>query len=262
MAADPPTSEPTSSQVAQLTAVLATVDRARASLPSLLRSFGVPASSPAERASVYRERSNEAWNSIKALRASLEAVQPLLDKTAASENADAVGIVVREREVRGVGLERLKDVMHNSDKGRKGKQKKEFVAKFNAPATPVEVDELVQRWQTDHPNVRIELRGVKEGGEAREIRITVKGLMWASCMLHWTDARTGGRVVMVERVACFGLKEDKSTYLQSQYGLFQTITNDAMHVVYKSLRRSERSETVVSNVEEVLAFLTDPPTPF
>lgn len=195
-------------QIATLKAILSTLDRTRASLPSLLSSFALPTSSGAERASIYRERSNEAWASIKALHDELDAAQPILDACADSERLDGVGIVVREREVRGgAAWARLRDVLGSKNAKGKDRALEGYVSQYPPPATPEQLVDLVRRWSEAHPRVTVELR--PEGGvEQWEMKVVLKGVLRASCMLHWSDAGTGERAVLVERVAVFGLKEE------------------------------------------------------
>ncbi|KAL8276199.1 hypothetical protein RQP46_011411 [Phenoliferia psychrophenolica] len=256
-------------QIASLRSVLSTLDRTQGSLPSLLRSFAVPTTSSSERASIYRERANEAWSSIKALSDDLAGVQAILDRCDASEQLDQVGIVVKPREVSaGAQWARLADVLGGgtASASHKGKEKATdaFVPQLGSPATPHELAELVRRWSEDHPRVTVELDSKDGGGkEQSELRITLRGTMRAVAMLHWSDWDGGGRCVLVERVACFGLKEEgKSSYLQSQHSLFQSISGSAMELISRSLRRLETADTPTSNVEEVLSFLSNPPLPF
>lgn len=202
---EPPTPE---AQIASLKSVLTALDRTQTALPSLLRSFAVPTASSSERAAIYRERANEAWASIKALNEDLSGVQAILDACDESERADQVGIVVKEREVSaGATWARLSDVLGKGSAKGKERASDNFVAQLGNPTTPAELAELVRRWGDDHPRVTIQLEPA-DGSEQSELRLVLRGTMRTVLMLHWSDTDGGGRMVQVERVACFGLKED------------------------------------------------------
>lgn len=97
---------------------------------------------------------------------------------------------------RGEGWERLKDVLRDGGERRQGP----FVGRWGE----VEDEEGIERV----------LRGVEGGRRARweggegEVRGTVKGLMRVVGTLRWRETSKGGRTVDLERVACFGLKEE------------------------------------------------------
>ncbi|KAM0752455.1 hypothetical protein T439DRAFT_208625 [Meredithblackwellia eburnea MCA 4105] len=264
-------------KASEIRSTLSALDRARQSLPSLLRSFAIPTASSNERATIYRDRSNEAWNSIKALSDQLKSIQNILDSCDQSERDDAVGIVDKPRENRSaVSWARLGDILGNTGAGSNGSassgkrkvggidwDQRAFSPQLKTPLNPGDLDEIVKQWTAERPRVTIELNPSDSGKEQRELKLVLKGTMKAVCMLHWSEVgSTGVRSVQVERVACFSLKEDKSSYLQSQFSLFQSITNKAMEVIGASLIRTESAQTPISNVEEVLNLLSNPPLPF
>lgn len=257
---------------APLLAALSALSRTRSSLPSLLRSLPSP--------SLYLPRSTALHTSLHLLSSALLSAQSTLDQAEESARLDAVGIVVRERE--GGAWEGLGGVM-------KGKEERVRGGKVGSREG---VEEVVGRYRGG--KVLVELVGE---GECEEVRVVRKGVMRAVMLLRWTE-EGGEKGVQVERVACFGLKEEvrssvscacaegtdgeqKAVYLQSQFSLFQGVTKAAMDVVERSAERRERGEEEGSNFEEVLvsrslsengecllistatqAFLANPPLPF
>ncbi|GAA5901001.1 hypothetical protein JCM6882_005998 [Rhodosporidiobolus microsporus] len=262
--------EPPQDQAAALHSILTTLDRTRASLPSLLASsLSGPSSTPDDRAQAYRTASHECWASIKALAEQLDAIEPVLQAAEASEAADARGVVVkpRERKVENA-WEQLGAIL--SDKGGvaagaggKGKAKAPFQPQFDPPSEPEELEDLVRKWEEAHPRVRVHVVGAEDGKEASELRVTVRGVLRAVVVLRWEDREDGlGREVGVDLVSCYSLKEEKPPHLPSQYSLFQSLTNSAMLSIDRSRTRRAREGGGEYAVEEVLAFLSDPPLPF
>ncbi|KAK4690870.1 hypothetical protein P7C70_g9471, partial [Phenoliferia sp. Uapishka_3] len=256
--------ETPTSQIQSLNSALSTLSRVRTSLPSLLRSFAVPTLSSSERATIYHDRSTEASSSISSLNSQLKSIQHILDQTLQSELEDPVGIVVQEREEGTAGdlWRRLGEVLKREKVGAG-----EFVGGLESPKTPEELRELVSGWMERNQRVKVGLEPSDGREEQWELKFVLRGTMRAVVMLHWSDVDEEGgaggeRMVQVERVACFGLKEDRASYLQSQYNLFQSISATAMETVSRSLRKLETAEKPISNVEEVLTLLSNPPLPF
>ncbi|GAA5821743.1 hypothetical protein JCM11251_001002 [Rhodosporidiobolus azoricus] len=265
-----PTIEPPQDRIASLQAALTSLDRTRASLPSLLASsLSGPSSSSDDRAQAYRTASNECWASIKALVEQLDAIEPVLQAAEASEAKDAKGVGVKPREKRVENpWERVGGILSDggassSGAGAKGKAREPFRPQFDPPSEPEELQDLVQKWEEQHPRVKIRLVGAEAGKEAREMRFTLRGVMKTVVVLRWEDREDGlGREVGVDLVACFSLKEDKPPHLPSQFSLFQSLTNAAMLLVDRARLRRAKDGGGEYAVEEVLAFLSDPPLPF
>ncbi len=213
-------------QLATLSSVLSALDSTRAALPSLLRSFNQPASSPAERATIYRQHSAQCTSSIQHLASALAAAGPVLATAEASEAANgSTGVVITPRAKQDEGWDRLARVMDGQVADCKGKGKARAVEYDNgvlSPGGPTDRDQLkaeVDDWAARNRRlgkVEVDVRG-------EQVRFEVRGVMRVVVMVRWTKAGAKGdggvdadgeaepARCQVERVACFGLKEDVST---------------------------------------------------
>jgi hypothetical protein len=242
-ALEQPTS--TAAQIASLNALLTTLDRTRSSLPSLLRSFQLPATSPLERATVYRAASNEAWSSIRALGDELQGLEGVLVAAEESERLDPVGIVVKDRVRSGAtGWEKLGRILGDDNIGGKGKGREEVYQRtMRAPASAQELVELMTRWEQEHPKIRLQLHGV-DGEEQSEIVLVLKGVMRAVMMLRWSEREDGvaGRSVQVERVACFGIKEEV-IFFRFYVAMCRSRPNELTFDFARTLRRNRATSS-------------------
>lgn len=213
-------------QLATLSSVLSALDSTRASLPSLLRSFNQPASSPAERANIYRQHSAQSTSSIHHLASALAAAGPILAAAEASEAANgSAGVVITPRLKQDQGWDRLARVMDGQVADSKGKGKARAVEYDNgalSPSGPIDREGLkaeVDDWAARNKRlgkVEVDVRG-------EQVRFEVRGVMRVVLMVRWTKAGAKGdggvdpdgvaepARCQVERVACFGLKEDVCT---------------------------------------------------
>lgn len=128
-----------------------------------------------------------------------------------SERRDPRGIRVREREFKTEsedGSNKVQEVLGGAG-GRvqqegKGRLKGEgaFHSTMGAVATVEQLRSLVQRWETEYSGrVKLELLAT-EGRDPHQLKLVLKGVMRAVLSLEWEGT------CMVERVACFGLKEE------------------------------------------------------
>ncbi|ORY77561.1 hypothetical protein BCR35DRAFT_305293 [Leucosporidium creatinivorum] len=264
----PPTPTPAQlqSQISSLHSLLTTLTQTRTSLPSLLRSFShSPSTTPTDRASIYRTASHSGEE--------LEGLESVLAGAEESERRDSKGIRIKQREVQAEGgkdvWEKLQEVLGGGSKVQdKGKGKgREYHSSMGEVTSVQELRTLVGRWEVEsNGRVKVEVLG-GEGREPHQLVLLLKGVMRCVLSLEWEGDEGMSRCCMVERVACFGLKEEKAPYLPSQYSLFNGVTAAAMEVVEKGLMRRERQaekgeKEEGSNLEELLAFLSDPPLPF
>ncbi|GAA5972434.1 hypothetical protein JCM11641_001844 [Rhodosporidiobolus odoratus] len=258
-------------QIASLHAVLTSLDRCRSSLPTLLQSISHPFASPDSRAQLYRTASHECTNSLRSLGEQLDSVETVLQATSASEAASSKGIVLKPRQRKPVDAwEQVGGILDLDGKGsggsdREGKGREPYERQFASPTSPAELAELAEKWEGTHSRVSVRLVGAggSGGGELREMRLTLRGVMRAIVAFRWTDGDEGpGRRIEVDLVSSFGLKEETPPYLPSRYSLFQHITNEAMTLVDRARIRRAQGAKDESVVEEVMAFLSDPPLPF
>lgn len=202
----------------QLQLLLLAVDRTRASLPSLLASTSSSTSNNNrdEHAQLYRAANAECLAAIQALAEQLDALEPVLQAAEASEAADGEGIVVlpRDKKESGDAWEKVGSILSGGE-GRtgssngKGKGRERYRPEFPPPTSRAELEELVAKWQTRHPRVRVQIVGAAEVREPRELRVTLRGVLKAIVALRWkNDATEGGRMIGVDLVGCYGLKED------------------------------------------------------
>ncbi|GAA6038318.1 hypothetical protein JCM8097_003941 [Rhodosporidiobolus ruineniae] len=268
LAATNGTEPSTDAQIATLQSLLASLDRTRSSLPSLLTaSLHLPAASPSDRAQLYRTASTECTAALRALSDALQSAQPVLDAAEASDKRDSSGVVVRPREKRreGNAWETVATVLGESrvQGNGKGKSREPFKPQFDPPTSLAEVAVLVRRWGEQHPRVQLQLVGAAERGGPREVRVRVRGLMQAVVALRWEKRREGEeRVCVPELVVCHSLKEKKPPHLPSQFTLFQQLTNTSMALVDRQRALRAAGKGGETALEEVLAFLSNPPLPF
>ncbi|GAA5901842.1 hypothetical protein JCM5296_002087 [Sporobolomyces johnsonii] len=257
-------SPPLDDQIASLDSLLATLARTRSSIPSLLRTFADLASSPAlDRPTIYRAASQECSNSIRLLAEELDNLEPILHAAEASEKDDPAGIVVSKRErTARQAWDQLAELLDG--RGHKGKAKEQhneaYQNQLEPPTSSEELVDFVKRWEIAHPRVKVRvLPNTDENVD--ELQLVLKGVMRATLVLRWAERDDGepSRSAQVELVSCCSLKEEKPPYLPSQFTLFQSISNSAMDIIDRALRRPGNA---TSNLEEILAFLSDPPLPF
>lgn len=287
-------------QLSTLSSILNSLDQARSSLPTLLRSFSHPAASGQERAHAYSSYSSQASNSINQLGAALAAAEQLLEQAEDSELVNGLdGVVLRPRERQDNGWGRLARLMQGQVSDPKGKGKgrdwTNLVLPMGGPDDAGQLAEQLQQWREAHPRLtKLEL--VEVGSE---VELVLQGVMRAVLMLRWTEhASAEGdsvaadgmrRRCQVERVACFGLREDVSepsrlcltqcqgrsddtrlnhiheltrlalwrhpssqrpAYLESQHSLHRSLTNKAMGII--EICRQRPQYDISSNLEEVL----------
>lgn len=209
-------------QIASLNHLLGTVQRTRSSLPSLLRSFNASASSShADRAAIYRTASSEASTSIRALADELEKVEGTLQAAEESERRDGQGIRVRVLEQGQArsegGWEKLGEILGVAagagGVGEQGKGKaRAHESSLGDVSSPAELQTMLEQWEMQcGGKIKLQAVGSTEK-ECAEVRLQLKGVMRACILLDWDKREDGraGRRCMVERVACFGLKEEVS----------------------------------------------------
>ncbi|KAK4046753.1 hypothetical protein OIV83_005858 [Microbotryomycetes sp. JL201] len=262
-----PPDAPQRAQIAQLDRVLAAVERARASVPQLLRSFTTPAATPLDHANIYRQASTEAWTSVRVLGEQVDAAQTIVAETQQSEQQDATGIVVRQKQVNGQdghGWNTLAALMARAETGNALHQRPTVRMMGDGPTTVQELDEFIQKWHDKHPRVKLQLEGAENDRIATRIKLLLKGTMKAVIMLHHPVASKSDqpRFVLAERVACFGIKEDKPLYLPSQFSAFNQVTKTAMETIERDRLQQHVQGKPHSNLEAILTLLSDPPLPF
>ncbi|GAA5972170.1 hypothetical protein JCM21900_003693 [Sporobolomyces salmonicolor] len=255
---------PLDAQIASLDSLLAALSRTRASIPALLRTFAELPSSPAvDRPTLYRSAAQECSSSIRSLAEALDNLEPVLQAAEASERDDPAGVVVRKRERTGRQTwEHVAEILGGRVVAGKvgGTQKGAYENQLLPPTSREELVDFVRRWESARPRVKVRVLP-NHDEDVAELQLVLKGVMRATLVLHWADRDDGepGRTPQVELIACFGLKEEKPPYLPSQFTLFQSISNSAMDIIDRALRRQDHA---TSNLEETLAFLSDPPLPF
>ncbi|GAA5940074.1 hypothetical protein JCM3775_003270 [Rhodotorula graminis] len=277
-----------SEHLASLDALLATLSRTRSSLPALLTAVSTSHSAaPHDRTAIYRAASTECSNAITALAHHLDSLEAVLQDAEDSARRDPAGIVLRskhdpaapqpqprpgptaqpEHDDNNKPWAALGDILHGgvatTTTTRKGKARAPYVPQLDPPTSPDELVALARAFEAQHPRVRVR---VGDGGKGRSTRrprtleVVVAGVMRAVVGLRWEE-REGTTVCEADWVMCHGLAEEKPPFLPSQFSLFQSITNDATEVIDQARVRRVAGESAAS-VEEVLAFLSDPPLPF
>ncbi|BGP00570.1 hypothetical protein RTBOTA2_004848 [Rhodotorula toruloides] len=255
--------------LAQLSSALSTLSRTRQAVPSLVASVSAPLA-PLDRANFYRSASGECHAAIKQLAEELNQLEDVLKEAEESERKDPKGIIVRpvskrDRPTATKGAdpwERVGEILGGAAASAdvKGKGKQPYRPRFDIPSSPQALADLAQRWQADHPRVRIELAGAASA-EQRRMTVRLRGVLRAVVELRWEAQDAGSRSCAADWVCVYSLKEDRPPYLPSRFSLFQSLTNDAMDILDRCRQRRAEGERVAS-VEELLAFLSDPPLPF
>ncbi|SDA03062.1 BZ3500_MvSof-1268-A1-R1_Chr11-1g03285 [Microbotryum saponariae] len=326
--APPPGSSNTiPSDISSLESLLATLDRARQALPTILRSFSSSTSSNSIEAlsRAYRSSSVEAAAALRTLGDQLTVLDPILVRAQKSQAEDATAILVKARVDDTQQLHARDDTLwiqldalaqHQRQKHLQQQQQigKGFgslsnprasrrtyphePATFAPPQNRHQLHAILQGWKVRHadnvPHCEIDESGIDSAPETTEIKFVLRSVMKAYISIHWeTPTKSDDQgdpiaIPRVERVACFGLNETKSSYLASQYVLFQNLTRTAMGLIEGT--RSTLSEPVSgiqTDLEQVLVrrlfcfvlkkirrvltkgdlfavqtFLTKPPLPF
>ncbi|SCV73377.1 BQ2448_7303 [Microbotryum intermedium] len=148
-------------------------------------------------------------------------------------------------------------------------------ATFAPPKDRHELQAILQGWKVRQGDKVLECEivepgsGIDQDPETTEIKVVLRAVMKAYVSIHWETSTTSGgedgtiASPQVERVACFGLNETKSSYLASQFVLFQNLTRTAMELIEQARSSPiEPASGSQSDLEQVLTFLTDPPLPF
>ncbi|BGO94387.1 hypothetical protein NBRC10512_002085 [Rhodotorula toruloides] len=255
--------------LAQLSSALSTLTRTRQAIPSLVASVSAPLA-PLDRANLYRSASAECHAAIKQLAEELNRLEDVLKVAEESERKDPQGIVVRpvsKREqptaVKGADpWQRVGEILGGAagSADAKGKGRQSYRPRFDVPSSPQALADLARRWQAEYPRVRIELVGTANA-EQRQMTVTLRGVLRAVVKLRWEGREQDLRACETDWVCVYSLKEDRPPYLPSCFSLFQSLTNDATDIIDRCRQRRAEGERVAS-VEELLAFLSDPPLPF
>lgn len=203
---------------------------------------------------------------------------------------------------------RLYDVLagghsrHSPSIDRKGKTRQRDInsvynRRFGDVSSVADLNRLVEEWcrlPAHQERVSIEIIGQRSAAgdettttateEPNELRLVLKGVLQAVLMLHWSQSadepRT--RVAQVERVACFGVREQvririlrfssmacadqdsyfvclalalpqKASYLQSQFTLHNSLSRQAMDMIERGrIRTANGNMPEKSNIEEIL----------
>ncbi|GAA6061560.1 hypothetical protein JCM10212_001092 [Sporobolomyces blumeae] len=283
----------TSVQLAQLRALLPLVDQTRLALPRVVSSVSHPAASlststsasaatpaaapiTALAATDYRAASAHCAASIQLLVEHLEAVDDVLDRARASFERDSSGVDLDfEQRERVVVDEEPTNVWHavgeilgNEGDGAAESNSREASSRPTGgqlpspPASKRELVEYLERWESSHARVRARTRPTTEA-DGQHVEVVVKGVMRSNLVVRWEERAQqkgeGSKVAMVEWVSCLSIKENNPLHRPSQFTLFQNLTNSAMNLVDRS---RQRSPELVSNLEEILTFVSDPPLPF
>ncbi|GAA5988889.1 hypothetical protein JCM10908_006212 [Rhodotorula pacifica] len=294
-----PTATPTlltvEHKLATLESILSTLERTRASLPSLIRTVlpspptqdlaQLQSTAAADRAVQYRAASSECNSAIRALSDQLEAIEPILSEADQSAEKDQSDILVRpstaaarrraraagKGDTNGASWDKVGEILAagggasstratSSGRGRSVA----FEVQHPVPSSPAQLNDLLATWSTSHPRVRVQITRTRtraaQEEQPVELGLTLRGVMRARIALRWEEDSG----CEAEYVACYSLKEDeKPLYVDSQFSLFRSLSNRAMAIIDQ--RRRARAGTAVEPVhslEEVLAFLSDPPLPF
>ncbi|GAA5904981.1 hypothetical protein JCM8208_007650 [Rhodotorula glutinis] len=270
----------------QLESLLVTLSRTRSSLPALLAAVSTShAASPHDRTTVYRAASTECSSAVRALGDELDALEQVLRDAEDSASRDSTGIVVvrsskRPRAAPATPPAPPRAAEHADEKpwvalgeilhggvdattttptaaaSRKGKARAPYTPQLDPPTSPDELVALAHTWEAQYPRVRVRVGEKGRGGRARKLEVVLEGVMRATVGLRWE-----GEACEADWVTCHGLAEDKPPFLPSQFSLFQSLTDDATDLVDQARARRAQGEAATS-VEEVLAFLSDPPLPF
>lgn len=188
-------------QRSQLESVLQLVDQTRTQLPTLLRTFAIPSTS-SELASIWTERSNAAAESLRRLKTGLESIDGIVVQARESERRDGTGIIVTPRERQDNVLGGLNAVLGDR------KQAKTHELNQVEVRTRAELEETLQKWNLTHARVTCTL--IRE----EEVAFELKGIMKCTLMLNRGNDEL--RSIQVERVACFGLKEQVRLWYSSR----------------------------------------------
>ncbi|BGP34559.1 hypothetical protein JCM10296v2_006381 [Rhodotorula toruloides] len=255
--------------LAQLSNALSILSRTRQAVPSLVAAVSAPLS-PLDRANFYRTASAECHAAIKQLAEELNKLEDVLKEAEESERKDAKGIVVRplskrERLPAAKGADpwqRVEEILGGAARSAdaKGKGRQPYRPRFDVPPSPQALAHFARQWQADHPRVRIELTGAADA-EQRQMTVTLRGILRAVVKLRWEGHDARARSCEADWVCVYSLTEDRLPYLPSRFSLFQSLTNDAMDILDRCRQRRAEGERVAS-VEQLLAFLSDPPLPF
>ncbi|GAA5949330.1 hypothetical protein JCM3765_003373 [Sporobolomyces pararoseus] len=244
-------------QIHQLESLLPLIQSTRSSLPSLVSSLSPPTPSPhaLDLATLYRLASTRCEQSIKSLSEQLEKVEKTLDLAEESFKKDQKGVVVKELGKDKDPWQRIGEILAGSNRtGSKGNQV--FEPRLQAPKSRQELVQFLKTWETNHSRVTLDLkRGAEGDNDAETIEMRLKGVMRAIIVVRWENSS----LAMVELAACFSLKENNPLYRPSRFSLFQELTNSVMSLIDKS---QARTGDRISNVEEILTFLSNPPLPF
>ncbi|KDE05226.1 hypothetical protein MVLG_04362 [Microbotryum lychnidis-dioicae p1A1 Lamole] len=301
--APPPGSSNTiPSEISSLECLLTTLDRVRQALPTILRSFSSNTSSNSIDAlsRAYHSSSVEAVAALRTLGDQLTVLDPILVRAHKSQADDPTGILVKARVDHTQQLHAPDDTLwiqlnalaqHKRQKRLQQQQQigKRFgtlshsrssrrtyphePATFAPPQNRHQLHAILQEWKVRHADnvlqCEIDQSGIDFAPETTEIKFVLRSVMKAYISIHWqTPTKSDDQgdpiaIPQVERVACFGLNETKSSYLASQYVLFQNLTRTAMGLIEGT--RSTFGEPVSgtqTDLEQVLTFLTNPPLPF
>ncbi|GAA5864414.1 hypothetical protein JCM3774_002783 [Rhodotorula dairenensis] len=290
-------------QLAALQATLAQVHRTRAALPALVAAVLTPtAAANLSPAAQYRTAAQECHAAIRALADQLEAVQPVLDDaelSAARDPADIVAKSPQQQRRRPQGATAPKpeqdratwaqvgDILSTPGLHRTGAAartttttNRPFEAKHPVPTSPDDLDALLKNISDRYPRVQV-VPHCRTAGPVRRLDLTLRGVLRAEISLRWErDAENEPSRCEAEFVACYSLKEEKPAYVESQFALFRSLSNQAMAIIDRCRVRSAAAAAVAEStgdaphsatttttaaahsLEEVLVFLSDPPLPF
>ncbi|SGZ32476.1 BQ5605_C040g11878 [Microbotryum silenes-dioicae] len=269
--APPPGSSNTiPSEISSLECLLTTLDRARQALPTILRSFSSNTSSNSIEAlsRAYHSSSVEAVAALRTLGDQLTVLDPILVRAHKSQADDPTGILVKARVDHTQQLHAPDDTLwiqlnalaqHQRQKRLQQQQQigKRFgtlshsrssrrtyphePATFAPPQNRHQLHAILQKWKVRHADnvlqCEIDQSGIDSAPETTEIKFVLRSVMKAYISIHWqTPTKSDDQgdpiaIPQVERVACFELNETKSSYLASQYVLFQNLTRTAMGLI-------------------------------
>lgn len=198
------------------------VDALKAALPALLKTFSIPALTSGERASIYSERAAHVANALKRVREGAADHAALLEQCQKLVTA-APDTTANDKELLESFDKKHKAVNVHGDGGLAAELRRVFASsatvttatggnsnnhnglvryepRFPDTRTRTDLVKLVDDWRVLNPD-KLTIEYDDDNG-SDVVTLTVKGLMRAYIALSRDEDP-----VMVERVACFGIKE-------------------------------------------------------